>query len=144
MVRVARKKGTKKGDAPEWHLLNLLGMAILLDLGSGDLAWCGEQWVAFGSSLDGARLDAAKAIADALLGDQQQEALELVAVSGSLMIPGDTELHGMFEAELSCKKIGVNALPYRMGVLASRHVPSAASGIRRRVVSRHRARQCTR
>jgi enamine deaminase RidA (YjgF/YER057c/UK114 family) len=39
---------------------------------------------------------------------------------------------------------GVNALPYRTSVLASWHVPSAASGIRRCVVSRHRARQCAR
>jgi hypothetical protein len=35
---------------------------------------------------------------------------------------------------------GVNALPYRTSVLASWHVPFAASGIRRRVVSRQRAR----
>jgi hypothetical protein len=76
-------------------------VAKYADFGPGDVAWFGEQWVAFGSSLDGAGLDAAGAIADALLGDQHQEALELVLVSGGLMIPGDAELHCMFEAEVS-------------------------------------------
>ena len=47
---------------PEWHLLNLLGVAIVADVRAGDRAWCGEQRVGFWSSLDGSGLDATGAL----------------------------------------------------------------------------------
>ena len=84
-------------------------MAIFSHFGSRDLAWCGEQGIGFGSSLDGAGLNAAQAITDTLLGNEHQQFLELRGLASArclMMIPGQAQLHGMFEAELAWQPVG--------------------------------------
>lgn len=61
-----------------------------------------QQRKRFGSPLHGARLDTARAVANALLDNQQKEALEfVVAIGAGVMIPTDPDLQGVFEAQRS-------------------------------------------
>ena len=74
---------------------------------SHDRARFGEQRIGFRSSFQGARLDSAGAITDALLGDEDKQAIELVVVDRvGLMSPGDPDLHGVLEAELARQSMG--------------------------------------
>ena len=77
-------------------------MAIFADFLSGNGAWFGEQRVGFWSSFDGPGFDATGPVADLLLSDQDKQAMELLVVLGAgVSMPGDPDLHGVFEAELA-------------------------------------------
>lgn len=68
----------------------------------------GEHWIGFRPSFDRASLDPARAITDALLGNEDKQAVELVLVvdTAGVMSPCDSDLHGMLEAELARQSMG--------------------------------------
>jgi len=73
-VMPIHKKAMKaKGDATEWHLLKLFGMAFFAYYFPSDRPWLSEQRVLFGSSFNGPWLDATRMVSDPLLGDQGQQ-----------------------------------------------------------------------
>ena len=75
---------------------------------AGSRARWGEYRIGFRSSFEGARLDTTGALTDALLGDEDKQAIELVLVVDTVGVlgPGDPDLHGVLEAELARQSMG--------------------------------------
>lgn len=84
----------EKDTRYEWHLLKLLGMAIFADVLSGDRTGFDEERVRFRPSFDGPGFNTADPVADALLSNQDQQAMrQLFLVNTStIMRPGVPEL----------------------------------------------------
>ena len=83
-------------------------MAIFSGVLSGNRTWFGEQRVGFWSSFDGRGFDAAGPVAYPLLSDQDKQTIPRFVVVDvmAMMIPGDPELQGVLETQLTRQRVG--------------------------------------
>lgn len=77
-------------------------MPIFSDLLPSDSPGFGQQGKGFGTSFDGARLDASGSVAHTLLCDQDEQRTEpALVIRAGVAIPGAPQLQGVFEAEFA-------------------------------------------